>query len=336
MSNLSSLGNLSNLLDDKPVANGEALLVEIELIEDFPFNRQDVSEEFKEELTEDIKARGVKEPLVISNHPSKKGFYVCKSGHTRKECAKRAGLKVVPVTIDDDYDDYDVIKANLKRERQSPQSVATFIKYRMDEGDKKSEIAKKLGKSPSYVSMHVALLNLPEPLKDVFDSGRCTDVTLLNELLKLYKKHEVDVLAWLSDESNDITRGSVKTLTEFIKYKNSKVSDESIDSIDNPIVEAEALSVENEGDLTAGEQEELSQTSEDVIKSESDDSKKKLTDPTVMNKYTIRVEFQGRDAMLLPKIRPTEVGNGYIKFDDDGEEIEAALKDIKIVAILES
>lgn len=336
MNNLSSLGNLSNLLDDKPVANGEALLIEIDSIEDFPYNRQDVSEEFKEELTEDIKARGIKEPLVISNHPTKKGIYVCKSGHTRKECAKRAGLKVVPVTIDDDYDDYDVIKANLKRERQSPQSVAMFIKHRIDEGDKKSEIAKKLGKSASYVSMHVALLNLPEPLKEVFDSGRCTDVTLLSELLKLYKKHELDVLAWLSDESNDITRGSVKTLADFIKYKNENISNESIENMDTSVDEAAPLLEEGEDDSAAGELEEQSKEAEDTESVKADVSKKKSSDPTVMAKYTIRVEFQGREAMLLPKIRPTEVGNGYIKFDDDGEEIEAALKDIKILAILES
>ena len=331
MTNLSSLGNLSTLLDEKPVSNGEALLVKIDPIEDFPFNRQDVSEEFKQELTEDIKDRGVKEPLVISNHPTRKGYYVCKSGHTRKECAKRAGLEVVPVTIDDDYDDYDVIKANLKRERQSPQSVAAFIKHRMDEGDKKNVIAKKLGKSASYVSMHVALLNLPEPLKEVFDNGRCTDVTLLSELLKLYKKHEVDVLAWLSDESNDITRGSVKTLADFIKYKNEKIADEPIDSIDAEVDEVESP-VEEESDLNSVEPvEHVKEENTEV-----DTSKKKNADPTIMAKYTIRVEYQGREAMLLPKIRPTEVGNGYIKFDDDGDEIEASLKDIKILAILES
>ena len=309
---LSDINDISSLLENDPTPDGKPLEMDISLIDDYEFNRKDVSEAFKNELTNDIEIRGVKEPLRVTPNPEVEGRFICISGHTRKECALRAGKKTVPVVIDHDFDEYDVIKANLLREDQSPESIRDFISHRLEKGDKESVIAKKLGKSAAYVSQHVALIDLPAPINEVFESKRCSDVTLISELLKLHKKHPTDVEAWLSDESQDITRNSFKLLGEFIKHKSESHSGSDDDVLD-------------EGE--SGEGEAPTQTAK---------KEKKEQDPTVMKKFTIRVEYQGRDAMLLPNIRPTEQGCGYIKFDEDGDEIEAPLDKIKITSILES
>lgn len=54
-----------------------------------------------------------------------------------------------------------------------------------------------IGKSNAWVSQHAALLDLPDCLAEAFASGRLRDVTVINELLKVWKKHpeEVEKLA---------------------------------------------------------------------------------------------------------------------------------------------
>jgi ParB family chromosome partitioning protein len=59
------------------------------------------------------------------------------------------------------------------------------------------------------------LLDLPDPLADAFNSGRTRDVTLINDLVTIYTKKPNEVMAWLADDDQEITRGSVKLLREF-------------------------------------------------------------------------------------------------------------------------
>ena len=307
--------NLSNMLestDNEKVSDGTPLQLDISLIDDNPLNRTDVSEAFKNELTDDIELVGVKEPISVRDHPTDKGRYMINSGHTRKECSIRANKKTIPAYIDNSFDDYDMVKVNMKREAQSPRSIAEFIERRLAEGEKKTVIAKKLGKSPAFVSQHVALLKLPELIQVIFDSGRCSDVTLINDLVRLYKKHPECTKDWLEDEEQDITRNSYKLLCNFIEHKKEEKSDDN-DGGSETESEGEG---EGEGDTV-------------------EPKAKKPADPTIMAKVVIRICYQGRDGMLLPKIRPTETGFAYIKFDDDGDEIEAPLKDIAITSLME-
>lgn len=311
--------NLSNMLeptDNAKASDGTPLQLDISLIDDNPLNRTDVSEAFKNELTDDIELVGVKEPISVRDHPTDKGRYMINSGHTRKECSIRANKKTIPAYIDNSFDDYDMVKVNMKREAQSPRSIAEFIERRLAAGEKKTVIAKKLGKSPAFVSQHVALLSLPDLIQVIFDSERCSDVTLINDLVRLYKKSPESVKDWLDDENQDITRNSYKLLCDFIDHK--KDSDSYNEN-------------NNDGDSPENKEESESEDGADEPKAKA----KKPADPTVMAKVVIRICYQGRDGMLLPKIRPTETGLAYIKFDDDGDEIEAPLKDIEVTSLME-
>jgi ParB family chromosome partitioning protein len=46
-------------------------------------------------------------------------------------------------------------------------------------------------------------------------------VTVINELVTAYKKNPDEVAAWLADDSQELTRGSVKLLREFLEDKRS-------------------------------------------------------------------------------------------------------------------
>jgi ParB family chromosome partitioning protein len=55
-----------------------------------------------------------------------------------------------------------------------------------------------------------------------------------------------------------------------------------------------------------------------------------------MKKVALKVELEGRSALLLLNKRPLADGRAWLKFEDDGEVCDAALTDVRLVAILEA
>jgi len=94
-------------------------------------------------------------------------------------------------------------------------------------GLKKGEIAKSISKSPAFVTLHIALLDLPNPIAEVFNSKRAKDVTVINELVTAYKTKPEEVTAWLGAEDQEITRNSVKLLRDFLNDKCKQEQDRS-------------------------------------------------------------------------------------------------------------
>lgn len=315
---LSDIGDLSNLLKPKKQeveekSDGKPLQLPIEKLHADPDNRIDISEAFLEKLTIDIKERGVKDPISVRNHPdpamAADGHYMINDGHQRVTSSLMAGKVFVPGFVDNDYDDFDQQKANLLREEQSALDNARFIKRNLNKGVSKGEIAKRLGFSPAWVSQHVALLSLPEALNGIFGPGnRCDDVTVMNELLRLYKKHPDEVTVWLEDDTQEITRSTIKLLSEFIE---SKGQDEGADDI---------------GGDDAGANDEPKQDKE---------KKEKESDPTKLKKAIVIIEYMGQSGQLDLKKRPSMTDNGWIKLDSDGEEVEVPLAQLKILELIE-
>jgi len=68
--------------------------------------------------------------------------------------------------------------------------------------------------------MHAALLDLPDPLGEVYRSGRCTDVTALYDLTRLYKANKEEVITWLAlSTQEEISRLDVYHFSQFLKLK---------------------------------------------------------------------------------------------------------------------
>lgn len=306
--NLSSFGNnISSLLDGDASDSGKPLQLDISLVDDDPNNREEINQDFLLELADDIKKRGVKTPVSVREHPSDSTRYMLNYGHNRKHASILAGKEYIPAWIDNDFEDYDQLKENLLKDDISSRDVAKFIKRKLDQGVKKGEIAKNIGKSPAFITQHIALLNLPDVLKNAFDDGRCSDVTLISKLSNLHKDNPTEVENWLSDVDQDVTRGSVKTLDDFISQKN----------IDSGEVETESDEIDSDEN------------------NKKEKKEKKDSDPNKFKKAIVKVLYQGRQSRLILNQRPSEEGLGYIKFDDDGEEIEVNLSDVNIESIIE-
>lgn len=296
-------------------SNGGPLMIDIELIDEDPaqprtMNNPGFRPESIAELAASYGPKGPKTPLSLRVHPDTPGRYIINHGHRRYRAGKVKGLSTLPAFIDNDYDDADQVIENLQRENMTPREIADYIGRELAKGRKKKEIAARIGKSPSFVSQHVTLLDLPEPVATVFRSGRVTDVTVLNELVSAFKVSPADVAHWLNNPSQEMTRGEIRHLREFLAEKRRSATTSGDgggeDDYQIPVDEQNAVP---------------------GLVTQQESSRK-------MRKARIQVEHEGRRAYLLLSRRPRSNGRAWVRFEDDEQEVDVALAEIQLVAIL--
>lgn len=324
---LDSIGDLSGLLDT-PAAAGHAsagpVELPLDLIDEDPnqprtADNPGFSHESIAEIGATIKQRGVKSPISVRENLEMEGRFIINHGARRYRGSKWAGKESIPAFIDNDYNEADQVIENLQRNELTPREIADFIGRELAKGKKKSDIAKELGKSPAFITQHVTLLDLPESIAGAFNADRVRDVTVVNELVTAYKKKPKEVDAWLDDEEQEITRGSVKLLREFL---DDKARDPNTVDVFSGRTDAEA-----EGD---GEQQAPPEDSSDAQGKAA-----KEPDPDKLKKAILQVRHDDRSARLILTKRPPAEGFAWLKYDDDGHEVEANLAEVQLVALVE-
>lgn len=317
---LDGLGDLSSLLNDPAGTSSQQgdgpLHLPLDVIDEDPnqprkSDNPGFSDDSLEELAVTIRDRGVKSPISVRENPEAEGRYLINHGARRYRASKRAGKETIPAFVDNDYNEADQVIENLQRNELTAREIADFIGRELAKGKKKGEIAKEIGKSPAFVTQHVTLLDLPEPIAEVFNNGRAKDVTVVNELVTAYKKNPDEVGAWLADDSQELTRGSVKLLREYLDDKRRHQDDER-----DP----------NTVDAFTGKTD-----------SEDEDAKKekKEEDPDKIKKAIVLVKHDDRMARLLTNRRPPAEGWAWLKYEDDGHEVEADLGNVQLMALME-
>jgi len=327
---LDGLGDLSSLLDEPQAANaapgGGPQELLLDLIDEDPHQPRTAdnpgfSPESIAEIGETIKARGVKSPISVRENPDAPGRYLINHGARRYRGSKWAEKTSIPAFIDNDYNEADQVIENLQRNELTAREIADFIGRELAKGKKKSEIAKEIGKSPAFVTQHVTLLDLPEPIARAFNAGRSKDVTVINELATAYKKNPEEVRVWLEDDSQELTRGSVKMLREYLEDKRSQDGERDPNTVDAFTGKTDS-EAEGDGDGQGPD----------------DDAKKKEPkepDPDKLKKAIIQVKHDDRPARLILNRRPPAEGWAWLKYEDDGQEFEADLGTVQLVALLE-
>lgn len=319
---LESMGDLSALLDapTSAVNGGGPLSLEMDLIDEDQHqprtkDNPGFSDESLGELAESIKLRGVKTPISVRDNQDAPGRYLINHGARRFRGSKRAGKTAIPGFIDNDYNEADQVVENLQRNELTAREIADYIGRELAKGIKRGDIAKAISKSAAFVTQHAALLDLPDPIAKVFNSGRANDVTVVNELVTAFKKKPEEVTAWLADENQEITRGSVKLLREFLDDKRKNEEERDLNSVD---------ALTGKTDAEAGNDEDGS----------GSDSKKE-PDPDKMKKAIVQVQHNDRPARIILTRRPPAEGFAWLKYEDDGQEFEANLAKVQLVALLE-
>jgi ParB family transcriptional regulator, chromosome partitioning protein len=209
---------------------GLPLCVPIGLIDEDPNNpRTEFPDAEIDELAEDIRQRGILQPLVVHSADAQ-GRYRVHFGAKRLRAARRADLSAVPVVVRDaPADAYDQIAENQKRHALTPLDLARFIKGRVDAGESNAEIARRLGMNLTTVAHHLSLLDLPPVLDQAMKAGRCTSPRTLHELSQLHETAPEQVRALL-DSDAEITRAAVAEIkadeaVPAVKSKTGKQAD---------------------------------------------------------------------------------------------------------------
>lgn len=159
------------------MATTQVIDLEIEMLQPNPLQpRNLITAESLKDLVESIKESGILEPLVIAKTPA--GYQII-AGERRWRAAKLAGLATVPVLIKEttarEMLEMAIVE-NVQREDLNPIERAQAFERLIEEfGLPVSEIAKRIGKSDSYVSNTLRLLALPDAIKDGLMSGAISE-----------------------------------------------------------------------------------------------------------------------------------------------------------------
>ncbi len=124
------------------------------------------------ELVASIREKGVIQPLVVRQQGD---HYQIIAGERRWRAAQKAGLKEVPVVIQDVSEDWALEMAlieNIQREDLNPIEEAEAYRHLMDSFDlSQEEVAKRVGRERSTVANMLRLLKLPGKVRSDVIAG---------------------------------------------------------------------------------------------------------------------------------------------------------------------
>lgn len=163
-------------LEDTIVKEERNNATEIELyqIRSNPYQPRKVfDEEALNELADSIKVYGVVEPVILKK--SVKGYEIV-AGERRCKASKIAGLTTVPAIVKD-FTDEEMMEIalleNIQREDLNPVDTAISISNILQVKDMtQEEFSKKFGKSRSYITNLLGLLNLPKSVQELVKNGK--------------------------------------------------------------------------------------------------------------------------------------------------------------------
>lgn len=155
----------------------EIYSLDIELIQPNPLQpRGLIAPQSLTDLVNSIKEHGIIEPLVVAKTPA--GYQII-AGERRWRASKLAGLTSVPVLVKETTAKGMLemaIVENVQREDLNPIERAQAFQRLIEEfGLPVGEIAKRMGKSESYVSNTMRLMALPDAIKDGLISGAISE-----------------------------------------------------------------------------------------------------------------------------------------------------------------
>ena len=300
------------------------------------------SEEKLSELARSIARRGVKTPISVHDNPENPGRFIINHGARRFRASKLAGKTTVPAHVDNDYTRTDQLTENLLREGNTPLEIATAIGEFIKRGMKKKEIAECIGKTAGYVTQYSSLLKLPHSIAKAFATNRLTDVTIIYELVQLHHHHPEAVDTWVNDDSQEFTRGSLKYLRIYLAQKQEESELDSAmlggDIDDYPSGKNNQIQTASGSSLHSAVSPAYEDPTDQPLSlaelGGTRDSRPQA-DPSKFKKAIVQVLHENRVARLMLDRRPPVQGSAWLKYEDNGHELEVALQDVQLTAIIE-
>jgi len=249
---------LSSLIGETKVASTTNKLLISDIVPNKFQPRKNFNEENLDDLTNSIRERGVIQPIIVRKSISDNSKFELIAGERRWLAARKAGLHDIPAVVTEVNDlkslEFAIIE-NVQRHDLNPLEEAQGYKRLIDEFSYDQEkVSKFIGKSRSYITNSLRLLNLP------------IDVLNYVEQKKITAGH-AKILVGLENASfiaNKIIEKklSVRQTENFVKIFKTKKNlkgfsrDPNIKNLENEIIEKIGLRViiknnkRNKGSIT--------------------------------------------------------------------------------------
>lgn len=175
-----------------------------------------------DDLMLSLQEKGLLQPIVV--RPIENGFEVV-AGNRRLEACRKLEWKKIPCLVVD-IDDREAFETslieNIQRNSMNPiEEALAFKKYVEDYGwGGISDLARRIGKSTSYVSRRIKLLDLPYNIQEEIMKNAAS-VSTLQEVIALQDEFTRSELAELIVQDN-LRRDNVRRIVRHIKNVEEK------------------------------------------------------------------------------------------------------------------
>ena len=169
---------LSSLIGETKVENKTNNLSLAEIVPNKYQPRKNFDEENLNDLVNSIKERGVIQPIIVRKSNTNNSAYEIIAGERRWLAAQKAGLHEIPVVVTDADDlkslEFAIVE-NVQRHDLNPLEEAQGYKRLIDEFSyDQDKVSKFIGKSRSYISNSLRLLNLPQEVLNFVEQKKIT------------------------------------------------------------------------------------------------------------------------------------------------------------------
>ena len=169
---------LSSLIGETKVEKKTNNLSLAEIVPNKYQPRKNFDKENLNDLVNSIKERGVIQPIIVRKSNTDNFKYEIIAGERRWLAAQKAGLHDIPVVVTDADDlkslEFAIVE-NVQRHDLNPLEEAQGYKRLIDEfAYDQDKVSKFIGKSRSYISNSLRLLNLPKEVLDFVEQKKIT------------------------------------------------------------------------------------------------------------------------------------------------------------------
>lgn len=203
----------------------------------FFFERSNYNEDSIKELSENIVQSGALNEIIFRKVDNNKFQGV--AGSRRFKAIELAKIDTFKAKVFDNMSDTEALNIclseNIHTKDMTSIDIAKLLKQWLDNGTKQADIAKNLGKSASWVSKRLKLLDIDESTQKAISNGDITDE----------HARVIEMLPNKNDRENMLTKASNDGLsvTETKKQVDKKVNridvSDKIDKLESSIIEYE-------------------------------------------------------------------------------------------------
>ncbi len=244
---------------------GSVIKLDSSLIVPNPYQpRTNFDSEALDDLAKSIKQYGIFNPIIVRKVDDK---YQIVAGERRFRASKIANLKEVPVIVND-FSDQEMSEIalieNMQREDLSPLEISKGLnKYQKDFNLTQQELAKRMGKSRSYIANILRLIKLPKSIQKELED-KSLSVGHVRTLIGLDEDDAIKYLKKIKEDNLNVRE--TEDLISSIKQNKDKKDKEDKECVLKDTLKTNVKVTKNEIKISYNSKEELEKILKEIIK----------------------------------------------------------------------